>query len=738
MMRLAPRLTVGVATAIAVTALVRTSAAQTAPAQTAPAAAATWAFSTTSDSAAESLIDLRGLNEKTAGEHGFLAVSPDGNSLALGDGRPVRLWGAAATISAKMSDADLALHAKFLARMGVNMVRVGGATAGLIPQQPGAKLTDVNEYFIQDVWRLVAAMKKEGVYVRISPLWDHGSVKYLGEDWGLEGYKSGDSINGLIFFEPHLQEGYKAWMKKLLTEKNPHTGIPLKDDPALGIVQIVSEDTLFFWWTDQIKGGPRKELEKRFAEFAKTKYGSLDKALAAWDEAKDKADALEEGRLGLKPMYELTKDGGGPRLADQVEFMARTERGFYESMRKYLKDELGIKQLITASNFGSADKARLDDVERWTWTAGDLVEMNQFFSTDHKGANAAWRIDPGDTYTPRSATRTGQIPALRKQVAGKPFVLSSTTWILPNEYAVEGPVLQAAYGSMNGLDGFLWFSTQGPAYADPVMAWTTVKGGHPLFKWTISHPGLIAQFPAAALIFRQGLVDPAATVVHEERSLDSLFQRAKPAAADGFDYKAAADGRAHLIGRVEVTYDAKDQQNITDLAPFIDAQTAGVRSTHGQLAINTTKGLVTINAPKAQGVVGFLKDAGGTFALKDVTIESANDFASVVVLSLDGKPLKESAKLLVQVGTPATPTGWQTKPAPKAGKDTVEIVATGQMPWQVQNTQVTLAITSPAIKEALLLDEQGRKVGTVPLERKGEQARIALPPKALYVILVGG
>ena len=40
------------------------------------------------------VLDLRYLNEKVAGEHGFIRLSPDGNSFVRGDGQPIRFWAA--------------------------------------------------------------------------------------------------------------------------------------------------------------------------------------------------------------------------------------------------------------------------------------------------------------------------------------------------------------------------------------------------------------------------------------------------------------------------------------------------------------------------------------------------------------------------------------------------------------------------------------------------------------------
>ena len=290
----------------------------------------TWAFRP-EDRLEGGALDLRARNEAVAGQRGYVRLSEDGNAFVRGDGKPIRFWGVAAHVNKKVSDADLARHARFLARVGVNMVRVGGASSGLIPQEKGAKLTDVNEAFVRDVWRTVGAMKSQGIYTRIAPFWDHGSVKHIDPNWGIEGYKSGDTLNALLFFEPTLQRAYKAWMKRLLVTKNPYTGIPLKDDPALAIVQIVSEDSVFFWWVDKVHGGPRRELERRFAAFAAALHGSTGKALAAWGGAKVEGDDPDAGRLGLYPLYNVLQwpgVGNRRRIREQVAFLSRLERDF--------------------------------------------------------------------------------------------------------------------------------------------------------------------------------------------------------------------------------------------------------------------------------------------------------------------------------------------------------------------------------------------------------------------------
>src|SRR5262249_50233707 len=86
--------------------------------------AETWAFTHPPDSyKADAMLDLRYLNEKEAGMSGFVKLSPDSNSFALGNGKPVRFW-AVVSDAYRLSPEDMARHARFLAKLGVNMVRL--------------------------------------------------------------------------------------------------------------------------------------------------------------------------------------------------------------------------------------------------------------------------------------------------------------------------------------------------------------------------------------------------------------------------------------------------------------------------------------------------------------------------------------------------------------------------------------------------------------------------------------
>ena len=242
-----------------------------------------WKFDYSGDPFNENTkIDLRYLNEKIAGESGFIGLSEDKESFVLGNGKPVRFWACNTTVY-RRDDGCLKTHARFLAKIGVNMVRMHGSAT---PKNKGEPLASGDPKNTDNAWRMVAAMKEQGIYSTISPYWPHnGHCGGLDpqENWGIEDYAGSDGMWGLLFFNEKLQEAYKSWTYDMYAKVNPYTGIALCDDPSVGIIQIQNEDSLLFWTVSSIKGAQRRILEAKFTSWLENKYGSLTAAVKNWD-----------------------------------------------------------------------------------------------------------------------------------------------------------------------------------------------------------------------------------------------------------------------------------------------------------------------------------------------------------------------------------------------------------------------------------------------------------------------
>ena len=179
------------------------------------AAEGRWPFQPPRDDfSPKALLDLRSLNEKFAGEHGFITRSEDGNDFAFADGTPMRLW----AVNDFAFDKDLPRHARFLAKRGINMVRFH---CNITPT--GSDLMGIDQADRDQLWKGLAAMKQEGIYVTYSPYWA-GPARIKPSMGVLD--TGGGGNWGLLFFDKKLQAAYKHWMKQVLSEKNPYTGIP--------------------------------------------------------------------------------------------------------------------------------------------------------------------------------------------------------------------------------------------------------------------------------------------------------------------------------------------------------------------------------------------------------------------------------------------------------------------------------------------------------------------------------
>ena len=718
----------------------------------------TWPFQPSEDTFAKSAsLDLSYLNEKTAGESGFIGQSSDGSSFVRGDGNPIRFWAVNTTVAVKGIE-ELREHARFLAKRGVNMVRLHGQ----IPEagQAGGQIASIDVAERERLWQLVAAMKEEGIYVTFSPYYPHAVQREAALRWQVP--KDSVGLTGMIYFEPVLQEAYKTWLRETLLPVNPYTGLALKDDPALAIIQMQNEDSLLFWTFNEIRGHEASSLGALFGQFLAEKYGSLTAAREAWNGSAapgpidGMTDDWENGVIALSNIWHLTSDGdvgsAEVRLRDQAHFLTLTMREWHAEIRRFLREDIGARQLFNAGNWRTADDGTMDDLERFAYTAGDVIGVNRYVTALHEGENKGWAIVAGDLFREEGLLRRPlDLPTALRQPLGYPYIISETLWVPPMWQQSEGPILMAAYQALTGLDISYWFSIDESQWTPPQSA----NGYLPsIGKWLVSTPQQMGAFPAAALIFRLGLIDEAPPVVIEHRTLDALWSRKEPLVAplQGYDPNrdqsvrdlqmssdqggaSRASPYSFLVGPIHVSFDS-DAPNYQhpELGALVDSQKRVVTSLTRQLVWDWGSGVVTIDAPRAQGVVGALSSQP-LFALEDVTVESEASYASVVVVPLDSEPIARSSRLLVQIGSVARPTGWRASGVQHDGSTALVVDEFGGAPWQVDRVAMTIVVRNKDLSQATALDANGMAVGEVPVSRSDGSLTVSIPSDVLYVVI---
>ncbi|MEL7237924.1 MAG: hypothetical protein AAGK78_03610, partial [Planctomycetota bacterium] len=592
--------------------------------------------------------------------------------------------------------------------------------------------------------------------------------KGIPQSWGVP--VDSEGMTGLLYFHPEVQRAYKTWVRELLTRENPYTGVPLKDEPAMAIFQMQNEDSLLFWTLSQIKGEEARLLSKAFGDFAAEKYGSIPKAYEAWDGAipRDAVGGVEDDRntgvLGVTGIWYMTQkqnpaSGFGRRLADQSEFLATTMFDVHAEMARFVEEDLGCPVLFNAGNWRTADDLLLDDLERWSYTAGDVIGINRYTTAKHEGEHTGWAVTNGQVFTNESTLyKPERISVGLKQPVGHPYIISEALWVPPNLYQSEAALVTSIYQCLNGVDAAYWFAI---GRTDPQFRQPSSANGYlpSLGKFTVPTPMTLGMFPAAAVLFREGLIEEADPVVTEYRPLDAVWNRRVPAISSEAAYDpnrdsapkdslaaTKVDRKAFLAGPVRVRYEDGQTTSVEPETPWNIAVQAGDQVSGG---VQWSAGGVAAFSPRV-AVLSVLDHAHAEQMLEafetstptaadPVQIACENTYATVAVVSLDGQPLSESEKTLVQVGTSARSTNWATEPSETIAPSGNEYTITnfGEAPWQIVEADVRFKIANPNITAIRKLDANGMDQGEVAFERDGNVLSFTMPADCLYVMLLG-
>lgn len=695
-------------------------------------------------------LNLRFLNEKTSGEHGFIQVR-GASFVHEKTGQPVRFWGVDAGAQLlRHEPAAFNRFARRLARLGVNMVRLHA------PLWREDDFTKLDQAKLVKLHALVASLKTEGIYLALStyfPLWLSPSDKI-----DFPPMKGQEHPFAVPFFDQRFQDLQKSWWRAALTQPNPATGLSLVQDPTLAFIEIINEDGLLFWTFHPYLGIPEAEMsiiEKQFGDWLSGRYGGLDKALAAWGTGgffarwfggMVKGDDPPTGRIGFLTLDQIVERRETKRAQDTAEFLAHTQRTYFDRMYTFLKKDLGFRGSVSCSNWGTADARVLGPLDKVSNARCDFIDRHAYHAGPHEGARNASALSNGDRFNDAAALRfeTGRgekaddpkgvsfdLPIMDLAWNGKPSTNSAINWLPPNRFRAEMPLVTAAYGALQGSDGFAFYTTG------------EVDWARRLDKFTIADPVAMGQFPAAALIFRRGLVRTAEPALRlelalaEVNALNGIPEMApQHPEAVRTQQVGSIDPLAFLVGPVEVNVTKTGgRSRVTDLGKFIDRGKRVVRSATGELRWDYGRGVVTVDAPQAQGIAGFLSQAG-TVGLGDVQISSPLEYGSIVVVALDERPIKTSRRLLVQVMSEDRNSGWS---APGSGMRTIEDV--GGPPLVVKNMAGKVVVRRPdaAKLPVVALDFNGRaesddaKRAASPAAMRAHD--VTLQPRTMYYLI---
>jgi hypothetical protein len=426
-------------------------------------------------------------------------------------------------------------------------------------------------------------------------------------------------------------------------------------------------------------------------------------------------------------------------VVETVRFFNHLQRAWNTRVQDFIRTELACPVLINAGNWRTASQTHLLDAERWSYAANDLIAVNRYVTGVHQNPETPYRagytLDPGDQFTDPSACRDPlRLPTAMRQVAGLPSLITESTWVSPLTNRGEGPFLIAASAASAGIDGFVWFAVDRPAWDGEQR------------KFQVADPMTLGGFPAAALVYRRGDIACAPVAVQEVRTLDAVLG-SQPAALpeeSGYDPNRDAgtplpeapqgsiDPLAYLVG--PVAWRVGDTPSVTAPPPMADRRL--VSNGTGEVCYDLAAGRTMVVTPDAVGIAG---DLTGQHRLGRIQVSSSMTAATCWVVSLDDAPLTTAKRILVQVGVPARPSEWWCEPVTVTHEQVTQpgyrIGHLGHAPWQVQHVDLRVRIPRPDLGHAWVLDPALRRSGRATLERNAGGIAFQFPTDALYVVL---
>jgi hypothetical protein len=578
--------------------------------------------------------DLSFLQEAPAGKDGFVHIQ--NGHLVTDGGKRILFWGVHLTDWSKGSvilppKEDTPMWAATLARFGVNLVRLHfldlPAPRGIID----ATRQDTQHFDPSQLDRLdflVAELKKRGIYVDLNL--NVGRTFKQGDK--IPDYEAGHWSKGVTLFDSRMIELEKDYARQILTHVNPYTNTEYRNEPAVALVEIVNENGLWIgfhppgsYFATELTGQYNTWLQETRSAAEIARLRELTGVQA--DQA---VPLLKSSEVATAPKE---------RFDAEMSFYMGMEDHFYQDMTAYLKNTLGVKVPI----IGTADHGHSNSSYPMLSSLSHMELLDGHVYWEHPGSK-----EPKNSPMVNDPLHSTVVQLSRTAFAGKPYTVSEFNHPFPNDWASEGFPIIAAYGNFQNWDAIILYTFEPKLAPD----WPPYVGD--AFDISLD-PVRMAECAAGALMFRRQDVRPALRTIERTYSREQVRDSARlpysewPYFTPGFPPSLALQHGVRIR-----SLDGPPTEK------FTAEQTGAIISDTGELTWYTSPpnaGVVTVNTERTQALIGFI--GANRPALKNLSAEISNKFASIVLSSMDSKPLAQSGKMLLTAGSRVANTGMK-------------------------------------------------------------------------------
>ena len=255
-----------------------------------------------------------------------------------------------------------------LAHFGFNAVRLHHMDNQKFPNGIFAddKLETLSAEALDRLDYLVAALKKQGIYSNINL---HVSRSYAKTHKWPGAEKLPETYDKLVdLFHPELIAAEKRYARDLLTHVNTYTGKAYASEPAVCMVEINNENTLFLWSGEEALANLPEPyagtLKGLWNQWLVRKYGGKERLAAAWNVGAE--------RLGTN----LVRDG-------EMATVGRAGSAYV------VEQHDGAKMTVTPGSSDTLARIDVTKVDRTSWhlqlsQGGLKVKKGQFYTVSFR------------------------------------------------------------------------------------------------------------------------------------------------------------------------------------------------------------------------------------------------------------------------------------------------------------------------------------------------------------------
>ena len=561
--------------------------------------------------AKDSPLDFSSFRDMPAGKYGHIITDPAGHLVfEKMPGKRIRLFGPNLVGSANFLERrEVETFIRNAERLGYNTVRLHHFEEGLLNRKASDSLT-FDPKQLDRFHYLISRLKERGFYICIDL---YASRKLKPGDHIPEFDNTGKySMKNLVCISPAAMKNWKTFAKKLLTAKNPYTGMALAEDPVLYSLNLVNENALTgVWNSERTSHGARKLYLQKFEKY------------------------LQDSGTPQRPFA---------RNGLFIEFLNGLQEQCIREQTRFLKEETGLKALITdLNNYTPFTLAGLR-------SGLELVDNHQYW--DHPSfPMQRWRI-PFVFHNRSSISMDAAMPRdlMPTRIFGKPFTVTEFNFCVPNTWRVECPSVFGGYAALQDWDGLYRF------------AWSHGNAGMKNTNHRLSHFDIVNNIQAQMadriihMLFVRGDVKAASSAYAFEFSPEQIRNVTGNTRSGSYPAEFQRLGLFARIGSLTQKTELPGIRKTNplektwkkQLSPEADSalatlkKTGVITSSTGEITLNRTKKSLRIITPRSEVLTG-------SEALSGQVIVSAkpNSYQTIALMSLDGKPLAESAKILL-------------------------------------------------------------------------------------------